>query len=491
MMNTRPSTSTHAPGRSESSFSRLARHALRKPASDDPAQDATRRREQTKSSGMETLEHRTLFAVTPLAVTTSTLFGGVTQLHVQGTTGHDVINVSQSGTSLTVANATGWSQSFTGPFGRLVINGDRGADAITLAPSVTVPAMLYGDIGSDTLTGGSGNDTLYGGGGPDVLRGAGGSDTLVALGQGVDSLYGGTARDSFWLDTDVNEKIFDLAERETNTGSVHRVANFSALRVDGVVTYPAKAQLGQRFADPIADANTVYRAFSNRPLFASGGASADDVYQGNIGDCYFLAVLSSVASANPIRMQETLVDLGDGTYGVRLYRNGVETYLRVDNDVAVRNANSSTPVYAKFGVAGSMWVPILEKAFAYFRSNAGTYESISGGWMDEAYRALGLTPGGTGTASTNTLKLLAQQIASGKSVTYAVNTVPDGAPLIGSHAYMLSEVLTDENDEVTSVVLRNPWGFDGAGSDGNNDGYVTLTASQAIAAYWGTSWAIV
>jgi hypothetical protein len=313
----------------------------------------------------------------------------------------------------------------------------------------------------------------------------------VALGQQVDSLYGGTGRDSFWLDTDPNEKIFDLSPREAQTGSVHRVANFAALRVDGVTFYPPKSQLGQRFTDPVAGEGTVYRAFSNRPLFSSAGPSADDVFQGNTGDCYFLAVLSSVASASPLRISEAMVDLGDGTYGVRLYRNGVETFLRVDNDLAVRSPTSSTPVYAKFGAGGSMWVPILEKAFAYFRSNAGTYESISGGWMDEVYRALNLTPGGSGTASTDTLKLLAKQIASGKSVTYAVKTVPQGAPLVGNHAYMLSNVLTDENGEVTSVVLRNPWGFDGAGNDGKNDGYVTLTAQQAIEAYWRTSWATV
>ena len=35
------------------------------------------------------------------------------------------------------------------------------------------------------------------------------------------------------------------------------------------------------------------------------------------------------------------------------------------------------------------------------------------------------------------------------------------------------------------VRLRNPWGVDGAGSDGANDGYVTLTGAQALAAMSG------
>jgi hypothetical protein len=35
------------------------------------------------------------------------------------------------------------------------------------------------------------------------------------------------------------------------------------------------------------------------------------------------------------------------------------------------------------------------------------------------------------------------------------------------------------------VVLRNPWGIDGAGNDGVNDGYVRLTALQAFTSFWG------
>jgi hypothetical protein len=37
---------------------------------------------------------------------------------------------------------------------------------------------------------------------------------------------------------------------------------------------------------------------------------------------------------------------------------------------------------------------------------------------------------------------------------------------------------------VTSVVLRNPYGTDGGGNDGADDGYVTVTADHLTASVW-------
>ena len=61
-----------------------------------------------------------------------------------------------------------------------------------------------------------------------------------------------------------------------------------------------------------------------------------------------------------------------------------------------------------------------------------------------------------------------------------INAPAQNAPLIGSHAY---EVVSTNG---TTVVLRNPWGVDGAGHDSNvNDGYVTVTAAQLFASQMG------
>jgi hypothetical protein len=49
----------------------------------------------------------------------------------------------------------------------------------------------------------------------------------------------------------------------------------------------------------------------------------------------------------------------------------------------------------------------------------------------------------------------------------------------------------DADGGFVSLVLRNPWGSDGAGNDGANDGVVTVTLDQANAAFLGAVYARV
>src|SRR5207248_1941827 len=42
---------------------------------------------------------------------------------------------------------------------------------------------------------------------------------------------------------------------------------------------------------------------SNNPLWGAGGPSPDDIRQGGVGDCYFLAALSDIARNNPALIQ--------------------------------------------------------------------------------------------------------------------------------------------------------------------------------------------
>jgi hypothetical protein len=131
----------------------------------------------------------------------------------------------------------------------------------------------------------------------------------------------------------------------------------------------------------------------------------------------------------------------------------------------------------------------MEKAYAFFRANKGTYASLEGGWMQDVYRDLGLKNRSFFSASsaTNLLSLIKGELDGGRFVTFGVGNVPNGAPLIGSHAYTVDNVLCDDAGKPVALVLRNPWAVDGAGDDGANDGYVTITASQALKAFIGFS----
>ena len=249
--------------------------------------------------------------------------------------------------------------------------------------------------------------------------------------------------------------------------------------------------LGQNYADPASPYAT--RNFAGRPLFADAGPTAADVNQGSVGDCYYLAALAAIADTDASHIRQSVVDLGDGTYAVRFVNPDETTvYIRVDADLPTYNGGTN-PVYADFGKQGSMWVAIMEKAFAYFRTTEFTYASLSSGWMDEASDALGIASRSrySATSGQTLLETIAAELGAGKAVTYAAGVIVDGAPLVGYHAYSVEAVGYDANGVVSTLVLRNPWGVDGAGYDGLNDGYVTVTAAQAHACLLGITAAVV
>ena len=245
--------------------------------------------------------------------------------------------------------------------------------------------------------------------------------------------------------------------------------------------------VGQNYADPsTTSAYATYRSFAGRPLFGDAGPVAEDVNQGAIGNCYYLATLAAVARLDPGRIRQSVVDLGDGTYAVQFDRDGDKVYVRVDADLPAWGGGDSL-AYAGFGAQGSMWVAVMEKAFSYFRTRELSYGSQSWGWMSEGADALGIASRSrfSATSGQNLLQSLASELTSGKAVTYAAGEVGAGAPLIAYHAYTAVSVGYDSQGNPSTLLLLNPWGVDGAGSDGSNDGYVTVTAAQALASLLG------
>lgn len=466
--------------------------------------------ETPEESSVEDLEARVLMAAQPLGVAEVAQANGL-QLRITGTGGADQITVLQSASGLVVSSGSGWSQTFSNTYRSLLIDGGSGNDVITLDPSVIVDAVLKGGDGNDGLTGGSGNDRLYGGAGTNALAGGAGDDTLVTIGGGTaDKLTGGPGKDQFWLDSNSTEVVTD--NNGDTAGAVHRVASFTnsnttvtttttvktATKVKGrtvkatklltttKVVPATKDLVGVNLIDPTVNKSASgYRNYADHLLFGDAGPAATDVNQGQVGDCYYLSVLASVAKTNPDLMRQTIVDLGDGTFAVQFKKFGASVYVRVDADLPV--ASYGGLAYANFGAQGSLWVALVEKAWAAFRTASSGYAGIDGGWMDESYRSLGVnatsTMSGTGTTL---LTLMANALTAGKSVTFAVGTPPSGSNLVGSHAYMVDGVNFDANGKPVSLRLRNPWGVDGYQSiDGANDGLVTVSADTAAKAMLG------
>ena len=395
------------------------------------------------------------------------LTGGL-QLLITGTDADDLITVSQSGASLVVTTAAG-SDSYRGPFASVVVYGFGGDDVIRLAHSVSLTNWLYGGAGADELfEAGTGAGTLYG---------QDGDDLLVSVGGGVDALYGGAGLDSFWADS--ADGTGDASAAEAAARSVHKIEAF----YQPYTTNPASSQYisteiaGQDLPDPTTtSAAAGYRNFASTPLFVDG-PQYDDIAQGSIGDCYFLAALSSLADTDPQVIQQMIAPLGDGTYAVRFYRDGEEVYLRIDADLPVRYSGSLA--YAKLGRDGELWVPLAEKAYAYFRYDQNSYASLHGGWMSTVYREVTNMPSGFMWAygsESGLWNFISRALAGGHAVSMGSYYNASG-PIVGSHAYVVKSVENTEDGKF--VTVYNPWGTDGRHVDPDPyDGLVKLTISE-------------
>jgi len=331
---------------------------------------------------------------------------------------------------------------------------------------------LIGLGGNDSLYGYVGNDVLVGGHGADYLDGEDGNDTLVAVGGSqADTLYGNAGADAFWADSESTEQI-DADGFEYATGRVNRIASFMTYHFDNGGDVPVgRDPNGENLADPVADPNdgfAWYASFSSNPLFALGGPVQDDIDQNALGDCYYLATLASIARTNADRIRQSVVELGDGSFAVRFYKNNQPVYIRVDGDLPVNNMNGL--IYGGLGTQSSIWGAIMEKAFAYFRNNNSNYASIEGGWSDEAYRVLGQSSSAVSTffmQADAIMDHILNELLAGKSVT--VSTPGNGNFLVGNHVYSVDTIYWDANG-VRHIKLRNPWGF-----------YNDLTATQLAA----------
>ena len=88
-----------------------------------------------------------------------------------------------------------------------------------------------------------------------------------------------------------------------------------------------------------------------------GTPSHRDEFQGQLGDCYLISALGSIADSDPAAIEDMFINNGDGTYTVRFYGGTYGTSANADgstSDGFLNNActadymtvNSSLPVYS-------------------------------------------------------------------------------------------------------------------------------------------------
>lgn len=242
------------------------------------------------------------------------------------------------------------------------------------------------------------------------------------------------------------------------------------------------------FIEPKVDGNvTGWKNFSNHPLFAAGGPSANDIVQGDIGDCWFVSTLASVAIHDPSRIRNLVTQRADGTYDVRFYKNPTTTVdIHVDGLLPVNHWGGLE--YAQLGQGGCDWVAIVEKAFTYFRnpSIAADYNTIAYGWGREAFSDLGGSFTEALPSVSNATQLFDDVIWGlifNTAIDFGTNGGASG-PLVHEHEYTV--VSARESGGVDQIEVRNPWGYNpnytynSNGYGTSNNGYMWVSASSVL-----------
>jgi hypothetical protein len=437
---------------------------------------------------LETLENRQFMS--SVAGDAAYNAGSVGAIYVTGDSVADQLLVRREGNYIAAYDgATRIGLAQANRVRGIVVNAGGGNDTVRVVAGSTASAVAA----NTSILGGLGNDTIYSGSGNDYIEGNDGSDVIITVGGGVDAIRGGTGRDSFWSDS--TDPIADPTSDEWSTGSVHRIGSFMSYNYVAsdnryYATQPSKDLSGQSLADPVAPAGTVrWGNFSQYSLFGSG-PFADEIRQGGIADCWMMSTFSGVARHNPDRIRQSVTSLGDGTYAARFYRNGQEVYYRVDADLPI-SADSNT-AGAKI-TNGSIWAPILEKAYAMFRGNRlpyAAYSNLDGGWLDETFRAIGSAAIETVNRFNTVTDLVNwtwSRLSAGRTVLWASTTTGGGNAasynnyIVQAHAYEVTQMQA-LSDGYYWLTMRNPWAMDGRPGmtmDGANDGYLRVRADQA------------
>jgi hypothetical protein len=365
---------------------------------------------------IETLERRLLMSVSAIStVSITTRYKNELVITAAGT--DDTVAIAQSGSKLSIT-ADGTTSSDPAPAGGVFVYARGGKDSFTIASSVTAQTTI---VSIDNV--------------PTVVHSAGAH--VIA-----------------WVDsTDI----------VTGTASVHYVATFAG----GV-----SKKLGASLPNPSDSGKTVT---ANLPLLGTGPV-AGDVNQGEMGDCYFMATLAAFANQRPGAIENSVVDLGDGTYAVEFYRNGKPVFVRVNNSFPAGPFEGFK--FAHPGASGTIWAMVMEKAFAWFRDGDNTYASTSDGGMWEVYTDLNVTsiciqpPAFT---DDQLFDLLSTDLKRGDPVTFETICPAD---LVANHVYTLVGLKIANG--VNTYIVRNPWGDSGDILE-NSQGIAVLNYAQMVA----------
>ncbi|GAA6622226.1 C2 family cysteine protease [Scytonema sp. NUACC26] len=243
---------------------------------------------------------------------------------------------------------------------------------------------------------------------------------------------------------------------------------------------------------PTIPVNYTYRQASGS-LFQNG-VSYQDVNQGALGDCYFMAGLAEVALHSPSKIQSMFTDNGDSTYTVRFYNNGVADYVTVDKYLPI--TSSGTFAYAQQAKSNGgyyndssneLWVALAEKAYAQVnesgwigQDNTNSYLGIESGFDNKVITHI---TGRNASSSSLDFNSMVNAYKAGNLMGVSSYNSGVASNIAPNHVY----VVTNYDSSTQQFTLYNPWGLDGGDYENKfKPGTVKLSFNELKASF--ASW---
>jgi len=192
------------------------------------------------------------------------------------------------------------------------------------------------------------------------------------------------------------------------------------------------------------------------------GISSNDIYQGEIGDCYLLSSIASIAEF-PAIIERILLQRKrspKGAYCVALCIGGAFKEYYIDDLVLVRPDNVVKCCYSK---EGEIWAILIEKAYA--KAYGGIWNISNGGQSTDALMDLtGAPTEWIDLTEKENLPGLFEKIFKADRAQFIMNASSKGEGerasnlgIISGHAYTLMSAVKLSNG-AELLKLRNPWG---------------------------------
>lgn len=204
------------------------------------------------------------------------------------------------------------------------------------------------------------------------------------------------------------------------------------------------------------------------PFLYSGKLSKDDIKQGSLGDCWFIAALSNLLYDEDILWKVVPLEQSfqkyHGIFHFRfwLYDDWIDVVID-DRLPTYKDKNNKIQLLYANHADGKFWVPLLEKAFAKFY---GSYKRIIAGDTQEAMLHLmgGVTLSTNPSQEPKTSLLYLERLAGKSFILTAATENLNKNQLNGiltGHAYSILKVVTlvlKNGTKINLIKLRNPWG---------------------------------